>query len=106
MGLGEEILGGVGSGINNVFYSNVTIRSCRSSNRHGLPVESLHIVKLHDSIVVFSPPPLRLPLVEQLSTAMNDKKKVTKSNQDGTGRDSENRTGQERVENNLFIIYC
>lgn len=72
--LGKEVLRWVRSGINHVFPSNVVLRSCRSSSRHGLSVESLHIVKLHDSIVVLSPPPLRLPLVEQLSTATTIKK--------------------------------
>lgn len=34
-----------------------------------LPIEPLDIVKLHDSIIILTPPPLSLPLVEHLSAA-------------------------------------
>lgn len=34
-----------------------------------LLIESLNIIKLHDSIVVFTPPPLSLPFIKHLPTS-------------------------------------
>jgi hypothetical protein len=34
-----------------------------------LPAERLHVVELHHAVVVLSPPPLRLPLVEHVAAA-------------------------------------